>query len=213
MKAINNIENIRLMDENNQVVKGAIFSNVHELWDDKQQQLTLILDPARVKSGLRANERLGRALIQGNSYRLVIAKMETVEHREVKPFEKKFMVGDLDTIAPSIEQWDIRFPQVRSTVPLRIAFPESVDLMSLYHRLTIANDHGIKMEGAIEIGTKEKQWTFTPMETWKKGNYTIYVNTRLADPSGNNLNGLFNHRVGSLNYEKEGETIEIPFSL
>ena len=213
MKAINNLKNIRLMDKNNQVVEGVIFNNVHELWDDQQKQLTLIMDPARVKTGLSTHNRLGRALVPGHSYHLVIEKMETVEQDKVKPFKKKFMVVSADTIAPSINLWDIRRPQVGSLDPLQIVFPESVDVMSLFHRLTISNDNGDKLEGTVEIGSNEKQWMFTPLEYWGEGKYTIYINARFADPSGNNLNGLFDHRTGSLKYEKEGETLKIPFSL
>ncbi|MEN1784769.1 MAG: hypothetical protein AAGF77_06465 [Bacteroidota bacterium] len=213
MKAVDNLENIKLIDENNTVVKGAIFNNVYELWDAEQQQLTLILDPARVKTGLSAHEHIGSALVTGKSYRLVIEKMETVNHLEVKRFEKQFFVVPSDTIAPSMAHWNLQFPQVGSRDTLRISFRESIDRMSLYHSLTIADSDETVIKGSIEIGAKEKEWKFTPIEKWKKGSYKIHVNTRFADPSGNNLNGLFDHKIGSLKYEKEGERIEIPFSL
>ncbi len=213
MKTVGNLENIKVLDGNGQVVEGAIFSNVHELWDDQQQQLTLILDPARVKSGLRANERFGRSLISGHAYRLVIDDMETVKHQKVKPFEKKFHVVALDTMAPNIGEWDLMLPNAKSKSPIRITFAASVDLMSLYHRLTILNDQGLEIKGRIGKGIKEKQWMFTPIDNWEEGNYMIHVNTRFADPSGNNLNGLFDHKIGSLKYEREGKTIKIPFKL
>ncbi len=213
MKAVDNLNHIKLIDENNQEVKGAIFNNVHELWDAEQKQLTLILDPARVKTGLQANELLGRALNPGHAYRLVVENMVTVDHHKVKPFVKKFMVIRSDTTAPDMNQWDITCPTIGEKDPLQISFPESVDLMSLYHRLIVLNQFGAQIEGKIEIGSKEKQWTFAPLQIWEKGSYVIQVNTRLADPSGNNLNGLFDHKIGGLNYEKEGEIIEIPFKL
>ena len=70
MKITGNLERIKLFDENNQEVIGAIFNHVFELWDDQQQQLTLIFDPSRVKTGLQANERMGRALQVGKQYAL-----------------------------------------------------------------------------------------------------------------------------------------------
>ena len=78
MKAVHNLENIKLLDENGKEIKGAIFNNVYELWDSRQQQLTLILDPARIKTGLIAHNNLGRALVPNQHFQLVIEKAENI---------------------------------------------------------------------------------------------------------------------------------------
>ena len=72
MRITGNLEQIKLLDENNNEVVGAIFNNVYELWDDQQQQLTLIFDPARVKTGLVAHQQMGRALQSGKHYTLIV---------------------------------------------------------------------------------------------------------------------------------------------
>ena len=78
MKAVNNLENLKLLDENEKEIKGAIFNNVYELWDSEQKQLTIILDPARVKTDLVVNSEQGRALQSGKYYKLVIEKAEVL---------------------------------------------------------------------------------------------------------------------------------------
>ena len=108
MKTINNLENIELVDEDGNVVKGAIFNNVYELWDKEQQQLTLILDPARVKTGLVAHKERGRALQAGKSFQLVIRQAEDIYGNQLKvPFIKPIYVIATDTVSPDISHWNI----------------------------------------------------------------------------------------------------------
>jgi len=213
MKTVHNLEKIKLLDENDQEIKGAIFNNVYELWDENQTQLTLIFDPSRVKTGLPANSQLGRALKPGLSYRLKIDKLETINHEEIIPYVKEFYVVPADTVPPNTKNWNIQIPKAKTTTSLKIALNETADWMSLNHRITIADENKNQIDGTVEIGKQEKEWFFTPMESWKPGAYFISVNARFADPSGNNLNGLFDHQEGSLRFKSEDEVISIPFRI
>ena len=213
MKAVGNLEKIKLIDQDGLGVPGAIFNNVYELWDERQQQLTLIFDPARVKTGLQANQRMGRALQRNRSYQLKIKDMETVTHMKVAPYLKEFYVAAADTIPPDTSNWNIQIPFANSRSPLTIAFPEIVDQMSLLHRLVVASEQKELITGSISIGKTERSWIFIPDENWRAGNYQITVNTRFADPSGNSLNGLFDHAIGSLNFESEEEILQLRFAI
>ena len=114
MKTVGNLEHIQLMDAEGKEIKGAIFNNVHELWDKDQKQLTIIFDPSRVKTGLVANETMGRALQPGNTYQLVISDVEDIDHKKLKePFIKEFSVVKADTIIPNTENWKIQLPKVK----------------------------------------------------------------------------------------------------
>ena len=75
MKTKGNIEKIKLLNEQGIEVKGAIFNNVYELWDDSQTQLTIIFDPSRVKTGLIANETLGRSLKPNKIFKSIYANI------------------------------------------------------------------------------------------------------------------------------------------
>ncbi|MEM9887243.1 MAG: hypothetical protein AAF849_15225, partial [Bacteroidota bacterium] len=215
MKTIDNLEKIKLVDEKEQEIVGAIFNNVHELWDKEQKQLTIIFDPSRVKTGLDANERMGRALQAGKTYQLVIGQLEDVEGNTLPSvFTKSFYVSEEDQIIPNTALWTLKIPKSGSTSPLIIEFPAMLDHLSLLQRLQITNSNNQPIAGKIEIAKQETEWRFTPTEKWETGDYILYIHGRLEDPCGNNLNGLFDHKIGSLKNEKEEfiESINIKIS-
>jgi len=214
MKTVHNLEHIKLMNSEGEEIKGAIFNNTQELWNKNQKQLTIILDPSRVKTDLVVNKTMGRALEPNNSYQLVISDLEDINHQKLeKPFIKEFSVSKADTIAPDIQGWDLNIPTYNNKEDFGIEFPEMLDFNSLSQRLIITNSKNEVIKGSVLIEQKETVWKFKPTIPWKKGNYFLYINARLEDPSGNNLNGLFDHKIGSLNYNKEGKTLHIPFTI
>lgn len=213
MKTVGNLENIRIVDRQGKEVKGSIFNNAYELWDESQKQLTLIFDPARVKTGLRVNETLGRALKPHQAYQLIIENLETVEHIKLATYVKNFYVTLTDDTRPNTTKWNIYTPEVGSSNPLTVTLREPADWMSLLHRIRIVNEKDEYITGSIKIRRQEKEWVFTPDKKWKSGNYFMHINARFADPCGNNLNGLFDHKSGTLRFKSEDEIIKIPFSL
>ena len=56
-------QHIRLLDETGREVPRAFLQTAHELWDERRQRFTLILDPGRIKRGLRANLEDGAPLL------------------------------------------------------------------------------------------------------------------------------------------------------
>ena len=157
-----------------------------------------------------AHEQLGRALKVGHTYELLIENLEDVYHQKMlQPYRKTIHVIEADTIAPDIEQWEINSPEARTMNPLIISFQDVVDQYSLQHRLILTDTSNKPVPGQSEAGANETRWQFTPETPWLAGTYHLYINARLADPSGNNLNGLFDHKVGSLKYDDEGETLSV----
>jgi|GEM_PF-4488641 len=63
-------ESFELLDGEGRPVPGVFLDSRYELWSPDRRRLTLLLDPGRVKTGLKAHNRLGRALIVGEEYRL-----------------------------------------------------------------------------------------------------------------------------------------------
>lgn len=204
MKTIGNLEKIKLLDENGQEVVGAIFNNVHELWDKEQTQLTLIFDPSRVKTGLVAHEEKGRALQHGKHYKLTIGQMKDVEGKKLKVATKSFYVNTEDRLSPNTAQWTIKMPKANSQLPLIVQFPAMLDRLSLLQRLQLTDKNNQPIDGQVEITEQETEWRFVPTKKWAASDYILYVHGRLEDPCGNNLNGLFDHKIGSLKNEQEG---------
>ncbi len=213
MKATGNLENIQVLDERGRVVEGALFNNVYELWDAGQQQLTLLFDPARVKTGLRAHLRRGRALQAERAYQLRIGALEDVDGNTTPPFVKSFWVGPADVQAPDTARWEVVVPAVHSRVPLVLRFPQSLDAFSLRQRLVLTDAEQQPVEGVLRLGPEVKAWYFRPLRPWGAGHYSLYINTRLEDPAGNNINGRFDHEVGSLRWEEEGRVIRMPIEM
>ena len=214
MKTIDNFENIKLYDAEAQEVKGAIFKNVNELWNDDQTQLTLIFDPARVKTGLKAHDSLGRALRSGEFYELQVTNLTDIHHQKIDgPVKKKFYVTTADTISPDMTKWTLISPKVNTRTPLVLIFSEIVDQMSLHQRLLVIKEKEETVPGSIAITSEEKEWHYIPKENWLPGNYAVHINASLEDPSGNNLNGLFEHPINSLKYKNEDEILTITFEV
>ena len=205
---------IKLLDAQGQEVEGVFLSTIEELWDPGQTQWTLLFDPGRVKTGLQAHERMGRALEVGRSYELVIDGLEDVHHGVMQgAYIKTIHVAEADTLSPEIEKWAITSPPAWSTSPLTVSFQGIMDQFSLQQRLVVVDQENQPVPGEIEVGHNEAQWLFRPEEAWVPGTYRLLVNARLTDPSGNSLNGLFDHKEGTLRYAKEGEVLEVPILI
>ncbi|MDT0607725.1 hypothetical protein [Croceitalea rosinachiae] len=214
MKTVNNLEKIKLMDGEGNIIENVFFNNVYELWNKEQKQLTLILDPARVKTGLHANMKYGRALIPGQNYKLIIDNIEDVNHQKmITAYTKKFTVESSDLTPPDIDSWNLGVPKSNTKDYITVYFPSMLDYFSLEQRLVVTDAEKNVIKGDVSIGKHEKSWLFTPDSFWREGEYFLFINTRLEDPSGNNLNGLFDHKIGALKYEKEGTTLSIPFQI
>jgi len=214
MKSVNNLENIKLLNAYGEEVKGAIFNNVYELWDSEQRQLTLILDPARVKTGLVAHESLGRAIKPNQQYQLVVEKAEDIYGNLMEEFViKDFFVTKADIEMPNQENWDFTTPKTNIRSPLTIDFSQILDYQSINNSIQLINGERQIVSGTIEITNNETRWEFYPLKKWKKGTYSIMINSRLEDPAGNNMNGLFDHKIGSLKSPLEGKMQEIKIIL
>ncbi|MEM9650173.1 MAG: hypothetical protein AAF969_16975 [Bacteroidota bacterium] len=214
MKTLGNIEKIKLIDKQGIEVKNVFFNNVHELWNKEQTQLTLILDPARVKTGLATNEALGHALKPNRNYTLIIENLKDVYHQKIEgSYKKNITVESADIGIPKPENWKLTIPEVKSKKRFVVRFPKMLDYNSLKQRLIVTDTKNKPVEGVVSIQNQETQWSIQPKEYWKSGDYILHINTRLEDPSGNNLNGLFDHKIGSLKYKKEGVIEKIPFTI
>jgi len=128
-------------------------------------------------------------------------------------YQKKLKIEKADKTTPETKNWKLTLPKVNSKDAFIVDFPQILDYNSLKQRLIVTDNTNIPVPGVISVKNQETQWHFKPEASWKKGSYFLYINTRLEDPSGNNLNGLFDHKIGSLKYDKEGKTLNIPFTI
>ncbi len=191
------LEHVHLADGDGRRIPGALLDPVRELWGPGMRHLTVLLDPARVKTGLEAHDQLGRALSAGREYRLVVtAGWPTLDGGELKAgLEHRFRVGPTDRDSPAMAAWTIAEPEAGSREPLSVTFPEPYDQACLATFIRVVDSDGRTVPGDIRLAQGERQWRFIPRAPWSSRRYELTVDPRLEDLAGNNLSEVFDHPI------------------
>jgi hypothetical protein len=207
-------QHIRLLDETGREVPRAFLQTAHELWDARRQRFTLILDPGRIKRGLRANLESGAPLRAGGKYRLAIDRdwRDGDGNPLREPFEKPFRVIEADRTSPAPRAWRLTAPAAGTTDPLRIELNEPLDRALLEDMLIVLDNRTEQVAGRVVIGAGETRWLFRPLRPWRRGTYAVHANTKLEDRAGNNLRRLFDEDVSTgATPANAASSIELPF--
>ncbi len=175
-----------------------------ELWNAERNQLTLWLDPGRIKTDLIPNQELGLPLRQGHEYEINISAKWRSAHGETlnRPIKKMLYVKEQDSERPTINTWKIASPAANTPAPLLIRFGEAMDAILAVETITITDSKGTEIEGDLEVRNRETELLFTPLIHWNKGKYYVTVDSKLEDLAGNNLDRLFDTDL-SKNPKKE----------
>ena len=149
------------------------------------RELTLLLHPGRIKSGVGPNVALGPALRAGQGVLLRIDDPQLG-----RPLEKRWQVQPAlrQRIAP--EAWTWHAVQRGGRTTLRIAFPQALD-SGAAPMLALQGPDGRRVEGAARLASGERGWQFTPARPWRQGKYLLRVHPALEDPQGNRLCSAF----------------------
>ena len=205
MEPGNALVHIRLLDESGREVRGAFLALDQELWDPDRRRLTLLLDPGRVKRGVRTNLESGAPLVAGRRYRLVIDREWTdgAGAPLVSGFEHAFEAIDADRASPDPAGWDIVTPTGGTRSHLRISFGEPIDHALASHMVAVHDSAGLAVAGTVTVAAGDSVWLFAPSMAWTRGEYAIRVNSALEDVAGNNVTRLFDvdRRAGGTSAE------------
>ncbi len=206
--------NIRLVDENGDLVPDAYLEMPQELWDPERTRLTLFFDPGRIKREVDPNLQLGLPLQAGHSFRVVIDPgwRDARGQPLAEGFEKVLTVVEPDRTMPRAEDWQVEAPGVRSVAPVQLAFNEPMDHALAERMLVVLDANGAPVLGTVQVGGEERSWSFTPERPWQAGRYVIDVHPDIEDLAGNNLAHLFDvARGGDVRLETEDARARIPF--
>ena len=164
-----------------------------ELWNKEHTQLTLWLDPGRIKTDLIPNKKLGLPILAGNRYVVKVDKSwEDAEGNKLKQdYFKKLDVGLRDKERPSEKDWEIIIPRYGTKGPLAIDFKEPLDGVLSKESFDIYKFENNLIDGKFKLKNNEKVLLFYPDSLWTRGAYEILVASRLEDLAGNNMNHLF----------------------
>jgi hypothetical protein len=175
-----------------------VFLNLQpELWNEERTELTIWLDPGRIKRDLIPNQQMGNPLQKGEKYSLVISnKWTDVQGLPLKQsFARDFIVGARDSISPDPDRWNLKIPKSDTDQPLEINTFESLDFFLLTETVRIFDKNGNKIPGELEIENEETKLSFIPQKKWTSGPYLLRIDSHLEDLAGNNLNKLFDRDV------------------
>jgi hypothetical protein len=111
---------VHLRDADGREIDLAFLELDEELWDPTTTRLTLLIDPGRIKRGVKPLEDIGPVFEAGRSYSLSIdAAMRDADGRPLRSaFEKKFRVGPADRVPPDAQRWTVRAPTHGTREPL-----------------------------------------------------------------------------------------------
>lgn len=201
---------VRIFDEEGKEIEKALLMVDEELWDDDMRSVTVMLDPGRIKRGLRANLEMKAPLIAGQKYKLVIEEgwKNSEGVATTNRIEKKFICYMADRSKPLVTNWQIN-PPATSHSPLVIKMGGMYDIVLLRKSIVVTDALGNAVNGRLSVAGHESEISFLPDRPWGKDKYTVLVNPKLEDLAGNNLVRLFDRDV----MEKAGLEAQVVSSL
>ena len=209
-------ERVKLLDEKGKPVMFPFLEIGEELWDASGTRLTLLIDPGRIKRGLKPREDLGTVLESGKKYKLVIDKRWRDETGQplAAGFEKAFSAGPPDERALDTADWKIAVPAAGSRAPLVIRFPAPLDHALLERTVDVVAGDGSSITGEVTIADEEKTWRFTPDKPWAAGKYELAIDKTLEDLVGNRIGVPFEvDQTGLIEKQLKVELHRVPFVI
>ena len=157
-----------------------------EFWSPDGRILTVLMHPGRVKTGLAASERLGRALAPGERVTLEL------DGRALRTWT----VAAADGSPPDPAHWTIVCQPASPNGALSVKLDGQVDAFDA-NLIAVRAADGRRVAGHSFLANGETVWRFTPTHSWKPGRYSVVAAATLEDPSGNRPGSAFEHPPGA----------------
>lgn len=186
-------ERVRLLRADGEPIDVPFLELGEELWDASGRRLTLLIDPGRIKQGLKPREDVGPVLEAGQKYTLAIdAAWKAADGRPLARGHRK----SFETAAPIAEaidpaEWVVNAPRAGSKAPVRVRFPRPLDRALLERTLQVVGDDDVPIAGRVEVSREERLWEFYPEPSLPAGRYRLVVDTVLEDLAGNRVGQAF----------------------
>jgi hypothetical protein len=184
-----------LRDSSEREIELPFLELDEELWDLAMTRLTLLIDPGRIKRGVKPLEDIGPVFEQGKSYSLTVeaACTDAAGQSLRAAFTKKFRIGVADRTPPDPARWKIHAPAAGTRGALTVEFDEPMEhaLALRMIRVVAKTDGGGALAGETALTDEERRWTFVPAQTWARGRHELVVDTTIEDLAGNNIGKTF----------------------
>lgn len=185
-------EHVQLKDEAGRVIELPFLELAEELWDPTMTRLTLLIDPGRIKRGVKPLMDVGPVFEAGKRFTLAIAaECRDAANRPLRSaFEKSFRIAAADRTPIAPTSWKIAAPKAGTRDALRVEFGEPLDAALALSKVAVAMA-ATELEGEATLGPEERAWIFTPDQPWRAGPHRLVVATMIEDLAGNNVGKLF----------------------
>lgn len=211
-------EHVQLREVGGPVIELPFLELDEELWDLAMTRLTLLIDPGRIKRGVKPLEDIGPVFETGKTYQLTFAaECRDAAGRHLREaFTKTFRVGEADRVPPDPRRWIIRAPAAGTLQPLQVEFDEPIDQALALRLIGVAA--GRKGENFIAgertLGTGERTWRFVPSQPWAAGPHRLTVAPTIEDLAGNNIGKTFDVDLSAGAQRRAGsETVRVEFVI
>lgn len=186
---------IHLQDAGGAVIDLPFLELDEELWDPSMTRLTLLIDPGRIKRGVKPLEDIGPVFETGGTYTLTVgvACRDAAGRVLRMPFEKRFRVGAADRTPPDPRQWKIQAPGAGTRAALTVDFGDPLDQALALRLIRVAapSEGRGGIDGESALADEERRWTFVPDRPWTRGRHELVVATTIEDLAGNNIGKTF----------------------
>lgn len=187
-------DHLHIVDENNKAAELPILELAEELWDKSGTRLTILIDPGRIKRGVKPREDIGTVFKSGGKYTLSVAKewRDAAGQPLAEGFRKSFRISAPIDKAIEPADWKITPGAVGTRDPLVVRFPRPLDHALLVRTLSVAVPRGkTALAGQVTVPAGEERWEFRPNEPWAAGPHELVVEPTLEDLAGNRIGRPF----------------------
>lgn len=207
-------DRVRLLDEGGGELDLPILEVGEELWDRDGTRLTLLLDPGRIKRGVKPRDDLGTALVAGKRFVLEIDRdWPDADGRPLAaPAKKAFAVAAPLRSALDPTAWQVAPPAAGTVDPLTVRFPRPLD-RGLLEWTLFPEIAGRSVPGEIVVSDTEKTWVFRPARPWPAGPATLVIDPALEDPAGNRVGRAFEEPLPAAAPSSEPALAPVPYRL
>ena len=205
---------VRLVDEAGNEVKDAFLPLDVDLWNGDRTRFTVFFDPGRVKTGIRPNVELGRALHAGRRYAIVVDAAWPDGHGQPLSSEFRYAFTAVAAEERPVQPagWSIAAPASNTRDALVVTFPWPLDSGLLQRTIGVVAN-GAALNGTIAIDEGERVWRFTPAAPWRAGGHQLTVLPILEDPAGNRVGRAFEIAMFQKPAPNAGERVNLPFHV
>jgi hypothetical protein len=209
------IGGVHLVADDGEDVPDALLPATVDLWNEDRTRYTVLFDPGRVKRGILPNRQMGRALVAGRQYAIVVdgAWRDANGRPLASRFRHEFTAGPPLERALDTKSWRVQPPDEGTRTPLVITFPTLLDRALLLRTIRVESDGGDVVQGEVGLGSGETEWRFTPERPWSRAASWLVVSGVLEDPSGNRINRAFEIDPAKAPEAPEAEEFRIRFAV